>query len=729
MKKLLSLVSLCVLSSFVFSQASLPSSYSWDGSPLPTGWTENLNVVAGATTYSGGSDASASCRLDGTGENVIVFFSNPCGAVTYYLRGTGISQPAANGTVFEIQESANGSSWTTMRSLNSSTISGSFTFYSDQPQSTSKYIRFNYSVKVSGSNIALDQVNISTAAPGSNASLELFYGSTSVPNGGTLFIGNNSNNALTLKNNGLDSTLKIFSNNISGTNAADFSLSGLPSTVATSSSVNFNLIFSAGATGSRYATLTLTDNDPFNNPYTIYLYAIGGLYATEPTSQPGNLQISNAKSYSYDLSFTNASPLPDSYIILQKNGSPITEIPADGTGYSVGDYIGQAMVAYVGTNTSFVPHHVFASSAYYYSIFSFNGPAGYQNYNTNSPLSGIAWTQGNTPGSYYNSINVLSASFVSNLTSLIYPHNQIYYSDYDITLIDKIEKRDTTFSKKVVTCVYSGYNYKYNEPWTFDTLSREHVFCHSWFPNYPASTWWGYSDLHNLFPVHQNNANGLRSNNPVGEVVNATNTFLACKKGDDAGGNTVFEPAENIKGNVARAMFYMLSCYNGDSGYNWLLPSFQDQQVLKDWNYQDPPDNYEIARNEYIQSVQGNRNPFVDHPNWACYIDFYTMTYISNPNTVCLYSTVDEKELDAPDFTVNGNGTAQPCFILTLAHAAAASMKLTDLQGKLIRSEKLFLQAGENTMKNDFSKLAPGIYLAVFETGKQSISRKIVIGN
>jgi hypothetical protein len=53
---------------------------------------------------------------------------------------------------------------------------------------------------------------------------------------------------------------------------------------------------------------------------------------------------------------------------------------------------------------------------------------------------------------------------------------------------------------------------------------------------------------------------------------------------------------------------------------------------LKKWNLIDPPSNWEIARNDYIASIQGNRNPFIDHPEFACDIDFYTMNYMDGEN-------------------------------------------------------------------------------------------------
>ncbi len=250
------------------------------------------------------------------------------------------------------------------------------------------------------------------------------------------------------------------------------------------------------------------------------------------------------------------------------------------------------------------------------------------------------WAQ---TGTYYNSIDTASASFVTDLHNLIYPHTRITYDNFDETNISHFVARDTTNGNKVVTCVYTGYNYVYAPPFTWVTFSREHTWCQSWMPSVNVSGFESrpeYSDQHHLFPVHQNNANGRRSNHPLGKVVNVTYQFLEGKLGTDANGHTVYEPRDSHKGDAARALLYMAICYNGENGYNWtfnnlnqnILPNQsspeapEDVALLKQWNQQDPPDNWETARNDYVYSIQGNRNPFVDHPEYVNVIDFNTLT-------------------------------------------------------------------------------------------------------
>jgi hypothetical protein len=79
--------------------------------------------------------------------------------------------------------------------------------------------------------------------------------------------------------------------------------------------------------------------------------------------------------------------------------------------------------------------------------------------------------------------------------------------------------------------------------------------------------------------------------------------------------------------------------YNGINGMDWSFENLntttlpvlnedqQDLNLLLGWHFQDLPDAEEISRNDYIQSIQLNRNPFIDRPDWVNYIDFSTLTY------------------------------------------------------------------------------------------------------
>jgi endonuclease I len=83
-----------------------------------------------------------------------------------------------------------------------------------------------------------------------------------------------------------------------------------------------------------------------------------------------------------------------------------------------------------------------------------------------------------------------------------------------------------------------------------------------------------------------------------------------------------------VKGDIARGIFYMAVRYDGDDGFadlepndsvdNGSAPYIGRLSVLLAWSAQDPPDAAEQARNDVIyDQFQHNRNPFIDHPEWA----------------------------------------------------------------------------------------------------------------
>lgn len=120
------------------------------------------------------------------------------------------------------------------------------------------------------------------------------------------------------------------------------------------------------------------------------------------------------------------------------------------------------------------------------------------------------------------------------------------------------------------------------------------------------------SDLHHLFPT-DSQINAIRGNNMFGEVVKDLKQLKcpASRYGIGTGGNKqVFEPPNDHKGNVARALFYFSMRY--DVGISHL-----EEGILRKWNNEDPVDDEEIRRNHEIFKVQGNRNPFVDFPDLA----------------------------------------------------------------------------------------------------------------
>ncbi len=713
----------------IFAQAVLPTSWSFTTTSLPTGWSAVDPLPA---YYTASGNTPPAYKFDATGDKIIIYFSGNPGNVTYYLAGNSFT-----GGTFLVEESADGNTWTTLHT-HTSPPAGTYTLFTDTPNSASRYIRFNYSNKSSG-NIGLDDVTIAAGAAGPQQEINVKQGSGTILSGNTYSlsssVGVNTPTTFTIENMGTTNTLNISSATISGPDAADFNVSSFPSTVAATSTGNLVLDFTPSAAGTRTATLTIVSDDADENPYTILLYGVGGSYASEPTTQAGSLTFTNVKSYTLNVSYTAASPAPEGYLVLRKVGSAVIEIPVDGTIYQRGDVIGGAKVVYCDSGTSFTPNNIIANTDYYFAVFSYNGPGSYRNYLTTSPLTSSNTSSGSMQATnYYNGISTSGSTFIADLHNKINPHTQLYYSNYGPAIVNPFASRDTTGNQRVITCVYSGENKVYAEPfdWTANGFSREHTYCHNWMPTNPAEALPEYEDYHHLFPTNQNNANALRSNYPLGEVVTVTSTYLGCKYGQDIHGNTVFEPRDAHKGDAARAMMYVATCYTTVSGNSWAFPNpisqsipyGQDQNILKKWNYQDPPDNWEIARNDFVESIQGNRNPFVDSIHYACFIDFTTMTKLNGPNVPC-----DSETLGITDNKKNNtlfilapnpnNGNFSVNYITTKNQTI--HLKLTDVLGRVVYSNESKVSTGFNSIDITTVHLNKGIYMfeLLAETGRQ----------
>lgn len=289
-------------------------------------------------------------------------------------------------------------------------------------------------------------------------------------------------------------------------------------------------------------------------------------------------------------------------------------------------------------------------------------------------------------GTYYNSISTSSPTFINDLkTRIRIPYTKVSYDLFDETNIANFASINNGNGTKSVFCVYSNYEHVYSGTFSFLPINREHTFAHSWQPTNPSTSGEEYSDQHHLFPTHET-ANSNRGSHPLGNVVNPSQTFLESKLGTNASGHTVFEPRDQHKGDVARALFYMVIRYDGISGnswsFNWLngtrLPSLseapQDLTTLINWHKQDPPDKWEIDRNNYVQSIQQNRNPFVDHPEWVNYINFndlstFSPVYAAEPaNYVSNFSSSVSSNSITVSWTDALAGSQPPSGYLLIAH-------------------------------------------------------------
>lgn len=153
-----------------------------------------------------------------------------------------------------------------------------------------------------------------------------------------------------------------------------------------------------------------------------------------------------------------------------------------------------------------------------------------------------------------------------------------------------------------------------------DDWNREHVWAKS----------------HGGFGTSQGAGTDLHHLRPTDTTVNSSRSNLDFDNGgaphQEAIGNfsdsDSWEPRDEVKGDIARMLFYMAVRYEGDNGEldlelndkveNGSSPVHGKISVLLEWHSEDPVDEREIRRNNLIfENYQGNRNPFIDYPEWA----------------------------------------------------------------------------------------------------------------
>lgn len=139
-------------------------------------------------------------------------------------------------------------------------------------------------------------------------------------------------------------------------------------------------------------------------------------------------------------------------------------------------------------------------------------------------------------------------------------------------------------------------------------INAEHTWPRSKF-NSQFSKSFQLSDLHNLYPT-DSSANSLRSNHPFGNVqYTSRQTCSMSKKGhrNSVDNNDYFEVPNQHKGNAARSVFYFAIRYK-------IKLTDVEEATLRNWHFQDPPDQFEKFRNNKVADFQKNRNPFIDFP-------------------------------------------------------------------------------------------------------------------
>lgn len=328
------------------------------------------------------------------------------------------------------------------------------------------------------------------------------------------------------------------------------------------------------------------------------------------------------------------------------------------------------------------------------------------------------------PAGYYNAAQGLTGNSLKiALHNIILNHTILSYN----ALWNAYKKTDIKINGKVCD-IYSDVP-EGTPPYEFifdtdkcgsysnegDCYNREHSWPQSWFNSVSGPV----SDLFQVYPT-DGKVNGMRGNYPYGNVGLVSWTSLNGSKlgtSSDAGySNTVFEPIDEFKGDLARTYFYMSTrYYSEDAGWSSsgatnkseILP--WEVNVLLQWHHQDPVSAMEIARNDSIYYLfQHNRNPYIDNPQWADSIWHTTnLSLINKMQSVSLISIFPNP---ADDFI----------FIENKDNSSPVTYQIINSIGQSVMSGIL-----ENS-RIDISQLNKGMYFIYIKTNKENFQNKFI---
>ena len=260
-----------------------------------------------------------------------------------------------------------------------------------------------------------------------------------------------------------------------------------------------------------------------------------------------------------------------------------------------------------------------------------------------------------------------------------------------------------------------------------DCYNREHIFPQGFFNSQtPMRT-----DIHHVVPS-DGSVNGRRSNYPFGEVSNPSHiTLNGSKVGTntfDSFTGTVFEPLDEFKGDIARMLLYFATRYenevtnsswdahnasvsnplNGTNNQvyeNWYI------KLLYNWHINDPVSNRETVRNNEAYSFQGNRNPFIDHPE---YVQQIWGSVLSTNNNLAL-----------ENISVYPNPTSINRITITIPNGLQVnSITLYSVIGTKIYQE---INPIKNNNKIRIKDLKSGMYLLKIKSDTKNLTKKVIV--
>lgn len=242
-------------------------------------------------------------------------------------------------------------------------------------------------------------------------------------------------------------------------------------------------------------------------------------------------------------------------------------------------------------------------------------------------------------GSYYDNLNtdLEGSAFRQELAELITDTHTKYTSYDGLANAFKVADADPDKNGNVIW-FYTGTSVPFSGfGGSVGDTNREHVWPKDGGDAFPAESGPG-SDAHHLRPT-ETQLNSTRGSKNFDEVAQ-TSANIVKENGSSGYGNSAygadalcyssgsfFYPAKGYRGATARILFYMQTRW-GDHNLEFVDGAGSSKTIgkistLLKWHLEEPPTEEEIRRNEVVFGLQGNRNPFIDHPEYAAQIYCY----------------------------------------------------------------------------------------------------------
>ena len=245
-------------------------------------------------------------------------------------------------------------------------------------------------------------------------------------------------------------------------------------------------------------------------------------------------------------------------------------------------------------------------------------------------------------GSYYDNLNtdLEGSAFRAELAELITDTHTKYTSYSGLANAFKVADADPDNNGNVIW-FYTGTSVPFSGfGGSVGATNREHVWPKDGGDAFPAESGPG-SDAHHLRPT-ETQLNSTRGSKNFDEVAQ-TSANIVKENGSSSYGNSAygadalcyssgsfFYPAKGYRGATARILFYMQTRWGDHDQYNLEFvdgagssKTIGKISTLLKWHLEEPPTEEEIRRNEAVFGLQGNRNPFIDHPEYAAQIYCY----------------------------------------------------------------------------------------------------------